>query len=36
METTQKIQPGVQEEKMFEKLRPKKTKSAGGSGARIQ
>lgn len=36
METTQKIQPGVQEEKMFEQLRPKKTKSAGGSGARIQ
>ena len=35
METTQKIQPGVQEEKMFEKLRPKKTKSAGGSGAKI-
>lgn len=36
MKTTQKIQPGVQEEKMFEQLRPKKTKSAGGSGARIQ
>ena len=36
METTQKIQPGVQEEKMFEQLRPKKIKSAGGSGARIQ
>jgi hypothetical protein len=35
METTQKIQPGVQEEKMFEKLRPKKTKSSGGSGAKI-
>lgn len=35
METTQKIQPGVQEEKMFEQLRPKKTKSAGGSGAKI-
>jgi len=36
METTQKIQPGVQEEKMFEQLKPKKIKSAGGSGARIQ
>ena len=35
METTQKIQPGVQEEKMFEQARPKKTKSAGGSGAKI-
>jgi len=35
METTQKIQPGVQEEKMFEQARPKKIKSAGGSGARI-
>jgi len=35
METTQKIQPGVQEEKMFEQLRPKKTKSSGGSGAKI-
>ena len=36
METTQKIQPGVQEEKMFEQARPKKIKSAGGSRARIQ
>ena len=36
METTQKIQPGVQEEKMFEQLKPKKIKSTGGSGARIQ
>jgi hypothetical protein len=36
METTQKIQPGVQEEKMFEQLKPKKIKSAGGSRARIQ
>ena len=35
METTQKIQPGVQEEKMFEEAKPKKTKSAGGSGAKI-
>ncbi len=35
METTQKIQPGVQEEKMFEKAKPKKIKSTGGSGAKI-
>ena len=35
METTQKIQPGVQEEKMFEQLKPKKIKSAGGAGAKI-
>ena len=36
METTQKIQPGVQEEKMFKQLKPKKIKSTSGSGARIQ
>ena len=39
METTQKIQPGVQEEKMFEQARPKKNRSGGsggGSGARIE
>ena len=35
METKQKIQPGVQEEKMFEQAKPKKVKSGGGSGARI-
>ena len=34
MEKTQKIQPGVQEEKMFKKAKPKKS-SGGGSGARI-
>ena len=33
METTQKIQPGVQEEKMFEQAKPKK--SSGGAGAKI-
>jgi hypothetical protein len=39
METTQKIQLGVQEEKMFEQARPKKNRSGGsggGSGARIE
>lgn len=35
METTQKIQPGVQEEKMFEEAKPKKIKSTGGSRAKI-
>jgi len=38
METTQKIQPGVQEEKMFEQARPKKNRSGGsggGSGVKI-
>jgi len=35
METTQKIQPGVQEEKMFEQAKPKKVRSGGGSGAKI-
>ena len=34
METTQKIQPGVQEKKMFEQAKPKKS-SGGGSGAKI-
>ena len=34
METTQKIQPGVQEEKMFKKKRPKKS-AGGGSGVKI-
>jgi len=34
METTQKIQPGVQEEKMFEQA-PKKSKATGGAGAKI-
>jgi phosphotransferase system HPr-like phosphotransfer protein len=34
METTQKIQPGVQEEKMFEQARPKKS-SGAGSGVKI-
>ena len=39
MEKTQRIQPGVQEEKMFEQARPKKNRSGGsggGSGARIE
>jgi hypothetical protein len=39
METTQKIQLGVQEEKMFEQARPKKNRSGGsggGSRARIE
>ena len=35
METTQKIQPGVQEEKMFEQAKPKKSKATGGAGAKI-
>lgn len=35
METTEKIQPGVQEEKMFKEAKPKKIKSTGGSGAKI-
>jgi hypothetical protein len=35
METKQKIQPGVQEEKMFEQAKPKKVQSGGGSGAKI-
>ena len=35
METKQKIQPGVQEEKMFEQAKPKKVKSSGSAGARI-
>ena len=35
METTKKIQPGVQEEKMFEQAKPKKIKSSGSAGARI-
>tara|TARA_A100001515_G_scaffold94772_1_gene75897 strand:- start:698 stop:1813 length:1116 start_codon:yes stop_codon:yes gene_type:complete len=35
METTQKIQPGVQEEKMFKKAKPKKSKATGGAGAKI-
>ena len=35
METKQKIQPGVQEEKMFEQAKPKKRKPTGGAGARI-
>ena len=35
METTQKIQPGVQEEKMFEQAKPKKIKPTGGAGAKI-
>ena len=38
METTQKIQPGVQEEKMFEQARLKKNRSGGsggGSGVKI-
>jgi len=35
METTQKIQPGVQEEKMFEQAKPKKSKPTGGAGAKI-
>jgi len=34
METTQKIQPGVQEEKMFKKA-PKKRKPTGSAGAKI-
>jgi len=34
MEKTQIIQPGVQEEKMFKKAKPKKS-SGAGSGARI-
>ena len=35
METTQKIQPGVQEEKMFEQAKPKKRKPTGSAGAKI-
>ena len=35
METTQKIQPKVQEEKMFEQAKPKKSKATGGAGAKI-
>mgnify|MGYP003144435400 FL=1 len=35
METTQKIQPGVQEEKMFEQAKPKKSKATGGAGVKI-
>ena len=35
METTKKIQPGVQEEKMFEQAKPKKIKPTGGAGAKI-
>lgn len=35
METKQKIQPGVQEEKMFERAKPKKVKPTGGAGAKI-
>mgnify|MGYP003142557791 FL=1 len=35
IETTQKIQPGVQEEKMFEQAKPKKSKATGGAGAKI-
>jgi len=34
METTQKIQPGVQEEKMFKKAKPQKG-SGAGSGVKI-
>jgi len=35
METKQKIQSGVQEEKMFERAKPKKVKPTGGAGAKI-
>jgi len=35
METTQKIQPGVQEEKMFEQAKSKKNKATGSAGAKI-
>jgi len=35
MEKTQRIQPGVQEEKMFEQAKPKKIKPTGGAGAKI-
>ena len=35
METIKKIEPGVQEEKMFEQAKPKKIKPTGGAGAKI-